>query len=199
MKSNISPLKPDTFYHIYNRGINRENLFKAPENYDYFLRKYNAFITPIADTYAYCLLKNHFHFLVKTKSETLIQQNLPQKDKPATALISLQFSHLFNGYTQGINKVHSRTGGLFETPFRRKTIPDDNYLRRLIFYIHHNPEKHKLTTDFRCYPYSSYSSYLSESTPLPVREEVFAWFGGKADFLQFHLDLQTEAVDSIEF
>ncbi|MEQ8627311.1 hypothetical protein [Ekhidna sp.] len=70
---NTSPLQPETYYHIYNRGINGEDIFKKEGNYDYFLLKYTRYINPIADTFAYCLLKNHFHLLIRTKSEEEIQ------------------------------------------------------------------------------------------------------------------------------
>ena len=69
MKLNIEPLQPDSFYHIYNRGINGENIFKQERNYSYFLKKYALYIEPVAETYAYCLLKNHFHLLIRTRSE----------------------------------------------------------------------------------------------------------------------------------
>ena len=65
----LSPLQPGVFYHIYNRGNNGEDLFREERNYLYFLKLYEKYITPIADTYAYCLLKNHFHFFVRIKSE----------------------------------------------------------------------------------------------------------------------------------
>ena len=53
MKANIESLKADTFYHIYNRGINGENLFKEDANYTFFLKKYSKYICPVARTYAY--------------------------------------------------------------------------------------------------------------------------------------------------
>ena len=66
------PLEADRFDHIYNRGINSENLFKEDRNYEYFLRKYSQYLSPVVDTFAYCLLKNHFHLLIRAKdSETL--------------------------------------------------------------------------------------------------------------------------------
>jgi REP element-mobilizing transposase RayT len=64
-----SPLLFDTYYHIYNRGNNRENIFVEERNYEYFLRLYEKHITPVADTFAYCLLQNHFHICVRIKSE----------------------------------------------------------------------------------------------------------------------------------
>jgi hypothetical protein len=73
MKTNTDPLQPNSFYHIYNKGINGEVLFKEKRNYSYFLNKYNQYVSPIADTYAYCLLSNHFHLLIRTKSEEEIR------------------------------------------------------------------------------------------------------------------------------
>jgi putative transposase len=72
MKKNIELLEPDRIYHIYNRGINGENIFKEERNYRYFLEKYAKYVEPIADTFAYCLLKNHFHIAIRTKSEAEI-------------------------------------------------------------------------------------------------------------------------------
>ncbi|TAG53787.1 MAG: hypothetical protein EAZ27_10175 [Cytophagales bacterium] len=69
MKSNILPLQTETYYHIYNRGINGENIFKSEKNYANFLSKYSLFINPISNKFAYCLLKNHFHLLIRTKTE----------------------------------------------------------------------------------------------------------------------------------
>jgi hypothetical protein len=55
-----SPLRYDTYYHIYNRGVNRENIFFEERNYEYFLNLYWKHIEPVVDTFAYCLLRNHF-------------------------------------------------------------------------------------------------------------------------------------------
>ena len=62
MKTNIELLQPDSFYHIYNRGINGEDIFKEQRNYSYFLQRYAHHIEPFAETYAYCLLKITFIF-----------------------------------------------------------------------------------------------------------------------------------------
>lgn len=71
-----SPLLYDTYYHIYNRGNNRENIFIQERNYEYFMRLYEKHISPIADTFAYCLLRNHFHVSLKTKSEEELVKTL---------------------------------------------------------------------------------------------------------------------------
>jgi len=114
MKINTQPLLPETFYNVYNRGINGEQLFKEERNYGHFLLQYGKFVPPIADTYAYCLLGNHFHLLIRTRAEEEILlfgkdkdvrtlnadrvQNPVSVGKSASELISLQFSNLFNSY-----------------------------------------------------------------------------------------------------
>jgi putative transposase len=70
-----SPLLFDTCYHIYNRGNNHENIFIQERNYTYFLNLHFKYIEPVAETFAYCLLRNHFHMLVRIKSEEEINNN----------------------------------------------------------------------------------------------------------------------------
>ena len=63
------PFEPDKMYHIYNHANGNDNLFYSDENYFYFLKRYSELLSPIVDTYAYCLMPDHFHWLVKIKSE----------------------------------------------------------------------------------------------------------------------------------
>jgi REP element-mobilizing transposase RayT len=187
MKKNTAALAPDTYYHIFNRGINKEILFKEKRNYNYFLNKYLKFISPIAKTYAFCLLKNHFHFLICTRSEETLKKFIPEeKDYSSEQIISLQFSHLFNSYAQAINKRFSRTGGLFETPFRRIEINEEHYLIQLIAYIHLNPLKHGFTKDYVNYLYSSYQLLLAGKSKILETNTVMNWFGGPQLFSSFH-------------
>lgn len=189
MKKNTDPLLPDTFYHIYNRGNNGERLFIEERNYDYFLGLWAKHIEPVAETYAYCLLGNHFHFLVRSKSDPEIIVNLKKEDveEPNTSrLISNQFAKLFNAYTQAINKAYGRTGKLFEAPFRRIPVLDDAYFSQLVAYIHKNPEKHGFVEDFREYPHSSYMTNLLPKRTKLKRAEVISWFGGKEAYQEFH-------------
>jgi len=63
----IYPLETGRYYHIYNRGINSCDLFTEEDNYNYFLNLYEKYIDPIADTFAWVLMPNHFHILIKLK------------------------------------------------------------------------------------------------------------------------------------
>jgi REP element-mobilizing transposase RayT len=206
MKTNIEPLQPDSFYHIYNRGINGENIFKEERNYSFFLERYAHYIEPFAETYAYCLLKNHFHLLIRTRPEIIIRQKLTNLhaesseesnvivqrkpslhlEKPIEWMLGNSFSSLFKSYSQSINNTHNRTGRLFEQPFRRILVDSDDYFTELIYYIHHNPQNHGFVEDFKLYPYSSYHSHLSSALTKLRRDEVIDWFGNREAFKKFH-------------
>lgn len=162
----IQPLEHDKFYHIYNRGINSDILFKENGNYEYFLKLYDKHIDPIADTYAWCLMKNHFHFLVRIKNKEEIKTE--KKIQP-----SQSFSNLFNAYTKAFNKSYHRHGPLFERPFSRKEISNDRYLQNAIVYIHNNPVNHTICEHPIEYPWSSYITCVSDKkTKLQIKEII---------------------------
>src|SRR4051812_16211295 len=117
-----TPIEFGKCYHIYNRGNNRIDIFYEPVNYFHFLRLYDKYISPVAETFAWCLLKNHFHVLVRIKNkDEILPEQLSYSTREIPKLIdpSRQFSHFFNAYTQSINKRYHRTGSLFEKPFER--------------------------------------------------------------------------------
>jgi len=176
------------YYHIYNKGVNGQNIFLEEKNYTYFLQKYGQHVFPFFDTYSYCLLKNHFHLLVKAKSETDIRFYLKDKHqgKSIPWILSNAFSSLFKSYSQSINKQYERTGGLFEEPFHRIEVKTDAYFSQLIYYIHSNPQKHNFVLDFKDYEHSSYHSHLLLKTTKLKRETVLEWFGGAENYLNFH-------------
>jgi len=177
--SNPIPLECGKYYHIYNRGINRANIFFEDRNYPYFLKLYAAHIEPIADTYAYCLLYNHFHFLVRIKQVMELDLTGLQ-DLSGLKKTSQYFSNMFNAYTKAINKAYNRTGALFQRPFGRIEVTAEDYFVNLITYIHQNPQRHGLVADFRTWLYSSYHALLSTQPTRLQREVVLTWFNGPA-------------------
>jgi putative transposase len=183
------PLDFGNYYHIYNRGNNGIDIFFENGNYEYFLKLYHQYIHPIAETFAWCLMKNHFHFLVyiRNEKEVLIDSlEYSTVDKPRVLDPSKQFGHLFNAYTQAINKKYNRTGSLFEIPFERKPVTSEKYLKNLIYYIHHNPVHHGFTKTINEYPWSSYGSMISDKPTKLKREEVIEIYGSKENFIAYH-------------
>ena len=174
--SNPIPLQYGKYYHVYNRGNNRENVFVEERNYRYFLQLYAKHVAPVADTYAYCLLRNHFHFLLHIKDLTGLP-DLSGLKKPSQYL-----SNLFNAYTKAFNKAYNRTGALFQRPFGRVEVTSDAHFMWLVIYIHQNPQKHGFVDDFRTWPYSSYHTLLSTKLTRLKRDDVLTWFGGVEAF-----------------
>jgi REP element-mobilizing transposase RayT len=186
----FEPLIPGQFYHIYNRGMNGEPLFKSDKNYWYFLSKYAEHTFPVVETFAYSLLSNHFHLLVRVRDEVLREGS--ESIGNSSNYTSRQFSNFFNSYTQSINKIYERSGGLFESTFRRKRIDKTGYLRNVINYIHFNPQHHKMIEDYREWPYTSYQSYRSKSSTKLSREEGLS-------ILNNNLEVSAESISPFIF
>ena len=140
-------LEHGCYYHIYNRRINGTPLYYAPVNYTHFLKLYNKYISPIADTYAWNSMGNHSHLLVRIEEENeIIINTLPNPTRVnASKSINpphIYFSHLFNSYKQVINKQQHRTALLFERPFHRLKVTSGKYFLNLVSYLHQNPFHH---------------------------------------------------------
>ncbi|MEI9955128.1 MAG: hypothetical protein WDM90_02155 [Ferruginibacter sp.] len=180
----IQPLIEGQYFHIYNRGVNGEDIFKEQRNYYYFLQQYFMYCGDVLDTYAYALLKNHFHLLVYVKENVQVLKNNKQGLIQLNA--SKQLSHFFNSYAQSINKTNNRTGPLFESPFERKLIDDDSYLTSVIFYCHYNAQLHEFVNNFKDWEFSSYETILKNNNTFLASQKVLDWFGGKAAFEKAH-------------
>ena len=186
-----APLEFGEFYHIFNRGNNREDIFVEERNYGYFLRLAAKHVAPIADIFAYCLMRNHFHLLVRIKlaeeQETAAQtRRVSETLRVYLMQPSRQFGHLFNAYAKAVNKAYARTGSLFQNPFGRVHVSSDAHFVQLIAYTHQNPQKHGFVRDFRDWPHSSYHPMIATSPRWLRREEVLEWFGGAAAYRMAH-------------
>jgi len=171
-------LEPEKYYHIYNHAVGKSDIFKSEGNYYFFLEKYKQYISPYVDTFAYCLLPNHFHIAIRVQNLTGF--------KNLSGFISQQFSNFFNSYTKSFNKQQDRRGALFERPFKRKLIETDEYFINLIHYIHYNPVHHGFVEDLRDWKFTSYESFFSTKATLLKRNEVIAWFHDIKAFEEFH-------------
>ena len=170
---------PGSTYHLFNHANGRENLFLEPKNYDFFLGRLSLHVLPIAHIYAYCLLPNHFHLLLKIRDEQELTTYFHQKDfntesvsdlLPQTTVkqinaevlnkkISKSFSNLFNSYTQAFNKMYERRGSLFIPNMKREEVNNDGSFCKVVHYIHANPVHHQFVKTLDKWPHSS-SSYF---------------------------------------
>ncbi|MFQ5675871.1 MAG: transposase [bacterium] len=136
------------YYHIYNRGANRESIFRSEENYLFLLKRFGkAALEKSITVIAYCLMPNHYHFLLRQDGETIISDLMQET---------------FNSYSKAFNKMYNRTGTLFEGPFKSIHIDKDNYLTHLCRYIHRNPLEAGLVTDLEKWSFSNYLEWIGE-------------------------------------
>ncbi|HLR76678.1 MAG TPA: transposase [Balneolaceae bacterium] len=145
----------DYWYHVYNRGNNRQKIFYGPENYLFFLKKIRTQLLPYTYIVTYCLMPNHFHFLLKikdTKMDVMASKQHPLAKKLGVVLGS---------YAQAINKQENRTGSLFQARTKSKNLSkgDRNYALTCFHYIHQNPVAANLVKNIEDWEFSSYRDY----------------------------------------
>ena len=177
--------EPGNVYHIFNHASGDESLFIEHKNYQRFLMNYTKYIAPIAETFAYCLMPNHFHLLVKIKNSEKIKK-LISTDRKENVFLAHQFGNLQNAYARYFNIKYQRKGPLFQTRIKRKKINSGNYFKQAIQYIHMNPVYHEFVDNPGDWKYSSYSAYDGTRKTLVKREDFISFIGGKKAFYNIH-------------
>ena len=150
-------IESDKYYHIFNQANGMIDIFQESRNYPFFIDKMEKHLTPVCEIIAFCLMKNHFHLVIKTKQE--IEE----------LKISRAFANLFIGYAKAYNKVYNRSGSLFKKPFKRKLIGSEVYLKDLI-----------------SYPWSSYHEIIDDAKTFVDREFVLELFDDSTNFVAAH-------------
>src|SRR5476651_354437 len=117
-------INADTYYHLYNRGNNKDLTFFENDNYAYFLDQFKKHVSPFCEVYSYCLMPNHFHFFIRINDQVLFEKGI---------------KNFFISYSKAVNKKYNRVGGLFQGRFKVSEITSDSYYTRIITYIHQNP------------------------------------------------------------
>ena len=136
---------PGQYYHLYNRGNNREKIFFERENYLFFLRRFWHYLAQDSlDVNAYCLMPNHYHFLVRLRKGDFSQ-------KMQAFILS---------YTKAINKRYRRCGSIFQGRFQAVLVDSDAYVLQLSRYIHLNPVKAGLVRRPEDWEFLSYLEYV---------------------------------------
>ncbi|MFD2530880.1 transposase [Gracilimonas halophila] len=152
------------------------------------MNRFGKHCTHIFETYAYCLMGNHFHMVVSVRDieeqeKLFIESDLRPKKLRSP---SKHLAHFFSSYTQSINKQENRTGSLFQKNFKRKEIDSEEYFRQMVVYSHINPIKHGFSKSLTDYPFSSYQIYLNSEETFIQRERTLELFGGRKKFITAH-------------
>jgi len=149
---------PGEYYHIYNRGNGKENIFLDDQDFSFFLKRLSQNLFPVEEKgqriallpvnsfslISYCLMPNHFHFLLR--------QNLDIQPNRLLAKICTSYSKYFN-------KRYQHVGHVFQDKFKQVNVSDNAYLVWLSAYIHQNPKVAGLVDDLSYYPWSSYGEF----------------------------------------
>ena len=160
------------YYHLYNRGANRQRIFFCDENWGYFIKRIRHYFRPeLVDVVAYCLMPTHYHLLVYLK----------------TGDLSKEVMQPFGlSYTKGINRQQERVGPLFQGPFEAVWVDRDEYLLHLSRYIHLNPVTAGLVRRPEEWTFSSYRDYVGlRQGTLPVPGVVLSQFGSREAYREF--------------
>jgi len=189
-KSSFTPILGDNYYHIYNRANNSMPLFYNNTNYFLFLKFIRIYLENYAEVLAYCLIPNHFHLLIKTTRKLIIQENEDLKTitdlEVIGAKVSEQFRQMFIKYAYIIKSQENIKGSIFQKPFKRVLIESESQLLKTLFYIHYNPVKHNVRSDYTIYQYSSYKALTTNCKTNIARDHVITLFGSVQNLIEFH-------------
>jgi len=166
------PYLAGNYYHFYNRGRSRLSIFHGDSDYLQVLQKMKEYLHKFELTMiAYCLMPNHYHFLVRQDS-----------DMPAGWLPQ----HIFNSYAKSYNHRYRHSGTIFAGNYHVRLVDKPDYLVHLCRYIHANPVKDGIASDLNLWPYSNYLEWIAARTGTIVdRAFVNNYFPDPADYTAF--------------
>ena len=156
---------PDNLYHVYNQGNGKQTIFACNEDYLIFLRMISKYISPHAEIIAYCLMPNHFHFMIYTDERVsgIVKQGGLLIDPLTNA-----FRKLLSGYARIYNQRYNKTGSLFRQKTKAKCLSDNpvnatynlhDYYFNSFHYIHQNPYRASLVNRLEDWEFSSFKEY----------------------------------------
>jgi len=157
-------------YHIYNRGNNKLPIFFNGNNGLHFLKKVQKEMVPHCDILAYCLMPNHFHFLVQVRSllaqvfrQIDIKESISQNGRISVRSerhpLSSAIGILLSSYSQGVNRQNGTTGSLFQQKTKAKFLDNVDLARTVFHYIHQNPVRAGLVEKMEDWEFSSFKEY----------------------------------------
>ncbi len=203
-------LEEGQVYHIYNKSISSLDLFRDEDDYLHFLKIYGKYFLDYFDTYAYCLIPNHFHLLVRVKTREEILGKLKRENTsaakkylngeiPLRLFLSDQLKRFLSSFTIRYNRKYNNSGSVFVRKLKRIKVSAVGTIQHLLCYIHHNPIHHGLVNSYGQWKYSSYSSYLKNVNTNIAKYDMLNWLGGIDVFKELHTSFRNNRiVENIE-
>ncbi len=194
------------FYHIYNKTVTGRKLFETDSDYHDFWERYTKYFLPYFDTYAYCLVPNHYHFLVKVKDieeidVSLEKTNAAKKysngEESINFFLENQLSRMLSGIAIKYNNRSGKVGALFKEGTKRVELKTESRVIYQLCYIHHNVIHHHLGKNYGDWKYSSYIAYLSDKDSQLDRSFVIELMGGIDVFHDLHRDFKLDQKEGL--
>lgn len=206
MPGRIIPLVTEEIYHIYNRGTEKRDIYLQPSDFKRFVQTFSYYqfsqakikfsqftkqklssILTLPDNkqveiICFCLMPNHFHFLIRQTKE---------------GGISIFMSQLSNSFTKYFNVKYKRVGALLQGTFKAELIQNDEQLIHTSRYIHINPIVSGLVKSLENYKWSSYQEYITNQSVICSIDKVLELFSSPADYIEF-VQSQIEYGTSLE-
>lgn len=176
MPRHARELSNSGIYHIILRGINRQTIFNDDEDYQRFINTLKKYKTVSGYTlYAYCLMNNHIHILLRVgqeKLETILKR-------------------IAGSYVYWYNFKYNRIGHLFQDRFKSEPVDSDEYFLTVLRYIHQNPIKARICERLEDYRYSSYIDYLNNRNDFTCIDFAYSILG-RNDFFEFNNEINDD-------
>lgn len=191
-RNTVKDFAPQTYYHVYNRGVEKRKIFLDDQDYIVFLGLIKKYLTGKKtknshnhifksfygelNLLAYCLMPNHFHLLFYQQNQTTI---------------TMFMRRVLTGYVMYFNNRYDRVGGLFQGRYKASLINADNYLHYISRYIHLNPD------NYITWPYSSLDCYRGLKTLSWINTDIILelFNDNKEEYLSFLTDYGTDKND----
>ncbi len=189
------PLITGQYYHIYNRGVDKRDIFTNKKDLERFVlsvKEFNKKIpigslrdktpdvgrlgenednTPLVSIVCYCFNPNHFHFILKQETDDGISEF---------------FKRLLGGYTKYFNLTHNRNGALFQGRFKSKLIIEEGYFLRIRPYVNMNYLLHEIPEDKKNFIKTSDDEYKNNSYEIVSKKEAKELLDFYGDYLNFN-------------
>lgn len=193
-------LLPEKFYHIFNRGNNRETIFPQERNYFFFLERYKKYCASIFKTFAYALMPNHFHLVVQVRAQKEIEalirntsregfkkyQDAELTEEICGNYVTKELNHFFVSYSKAVIVQEKRTGSLLQNRFHHPEITNNQQLRNSIVYAHLNAIHHGFVKHVDDWRFTSYHDCIAVDNSFIVANEVLELFDGIDNFIFLH-------------
>jgi len=162
------------FYHIYNQGNNKQPIFLLNRDYEYFIELCHKYIVPRCQILAWCLLPDHFNFIIQINEKSLERIVWGGNEMPS---VSNGFQLLQSIYAKTVNARENRTGSLFRQKTKAKLLETKDHAFLAFRYVQRNPLKARIVNSLDDWTFSSYNEYLGYSKPelsnVELGEEIF--------------------------